>query len=241
MNLRKLLSFVRKACDTYDMIEDGDKIGVGISGGKDSLTLLYALSELKRFYPKKFELEAITVSLGFKNFDITPVKELCAKLDVNYTIVETDIAEVVFDIRKESNPCALCSKMRKGALNTEAKKLGVNKIALGHNKDDICQSFLMSLIYEGRIHTFAPVTYLDRMDLYSIRPLMFVPEAQVVNFVNNEGISVVKSPCPADGHTKREVMKQFIYENDLKFDSFCNKIFTAILGSDIKGYGKDER
>ncbi len=240
MKLQKLLSLVRKACDMYQMIEEGDRIAVGISGGKDSLALLVALSEMRRFYPKRYELEAITVSLGFPNFDTGRVQELCRRLGVRYTVVETEIGPLVFDIRKEPNPCALCSKMRKGALNTEAMKLGCNKIALGHNKDDVCQSFLMSLFYEGRIHTFSPVTHWDRTGLYAIRPLMLAPERDVAGFAKSMGLPVLKSPCPVDGHTKRETMKQFIYEQEKHFDHFTDKVFTAILRSKINGYGQGD-
>ena len=236
MKLQKMLSYVRKACDTYKMIDEGDRIAVGISGGKDSLALLTALKHLQRFYPKKFELEAITVSLGFPNFDVSPVRAMCAAVGVRYTVVETEIGPLIFDIRKEKNPCALCAKMRKGALNGEALRLRCNKIALGHNKDDVCQSFLMSLFYEGRIHTFAPVTYLDKTALYSIRPLMLVPESDVAAFARAHALPVLKSPCPVDGKTKREVIKNFIYDQEAHFDHFGDKIFTAILGSDIPGY-----
>ena len=238
MKLQKLLSYVRKACDVYHMIEAGDRIAVGISGGKDSLALLTALKYLQRFYPKPFEIEAVTVSLGFADFDVSGIRQYCETLQVRYTVVETQIGPLIFDIRKEKNPCALCAKMRKGALNHEAKRLGCNKIALGHNKDDICQSFLMSLFYEGRIHTFAPVTYLDRMSLHAIRPLMFVPEKEAAGFAKAHNLPVVKSPCPVDGKTKREYIKNFIYEQEENFDHFGDKLFTAILNSDIGGYSQ---
>ena len=166
------------------MIEEGDKIAVGISGGKDSLTLLYALSDLRRFYPKHFELCAITVDLGFDNLNLDKIKELCIKLDVEYTIIKTDIAQIIFHDRKESNPCSLCAKMRKGALNQAIKEAGCNKVAYAHHKDDVVETMLMSLIYEGRFHTFSPVTYLDRMQLSVIRPLMYMNEADVIGFVN---------------------------------------------------------
>ena len=162
MKMQQLLSLVRRAVQDYNMIEDNDRIAIGISGGKDSLTLLSALKAMQRFYPKGYELEAITVSLGFENMDFSPIQKFCDSIGVNYTIVETDIGQIIFDERKEKNPCALCSKMRKGALNTMAEKLGCNKVALGHNKDDVIETFLMALLYEGRIHCFSPCTYLSR-------------------------------------------------------------------------------
>ncbi len=228
MKLQKLLSYVRRACDDYNMIEENDKIAVGVSGGKDSLALLIALNGLKRFYPKKFELCAITVSLGLEGFDTTPVKRLCDELNIEYSVVETDIGEVVFDIRKESNPCSLCSKMRKGALNSEVVAKGCNKIALGHNKDDVIETFFLSLFYEGRIHAFSPVTFLDIKGIHSIRPLIYVPEAEVISFVKSQEIQTVKNPCTVDGYTKREAMKKFIKEQAKQYDDLEQKIFGAI-------------
>ena len=199
MRLQQVLSYVRKAVDDYHMIADGDKIAVGISGGKDSLTLLYALHGLRRFYPQKFDIHAVTVDLGFGNLDLSRIESICAdELQIPYTIVKTDIADIIFEQRKESNPCSLCAKMRKGGLNEAIKKEGCNKVAYAHHKDDVVETMLMSLIYEGRFHTFSPVTYLDRMDLTVIRPLMYMNEADVIGFVNKNQIPVVKSPCPAD-------------------------------------------
>ncbi|MDI9488928.1 MAG: tRNA 2-thiocytidine biosynthesis TtcA family protein, partial [Bacillota bacterium] len=164
MKLQRLMGYARRAIDDYQMIQEGDKIAIGVSGGKDSLTLLYALSGLRRFYPKKFNLEAITISAGYKEADFTAVAKLCEELNVNYTVVETDIAEILFEQRKESNPCSLCAKLRKGAFNTKAKELGCNKKAYAHHFDDVIETLLMSLFYEGRFHCFSPVTYLDRSD-----------------------------------------------------------------------------
>ena len=183
MQLQRLLSYTRKAVDEYQMIEDGDHIAVGISGGKDSLTLLYALHGLKRFYPKKFELSAITVDLGFEDFDLTPIRELCKEMEIPYTIVKSEIYNILFNIRKESNPCSLCAKMRKGALNEAIKAAGCNKVAYAHHKDDIVETMLLSLLFEGRFHSFSPRTYLDRMDLTVIRPMMFVDEMDVIGFM----------------------------------------------------------
>ena len=165
MKLQQVLSVTRKAVDDYHMIEEGDHIAVGISGGKDSLTLLYALHGLMRFYPKPFSLQAITVDLGFRNLNLEAVAKLCDNMEIPYHIVKTDIGRIIFEDRKERNPCSLCAKMRKGALNDAIKKTGCNKVAYAHHKDDVVETMLMSLIYEGRFHTFRPVTYLDRMDL----------------------------------------------------------------------------
>ena len=236
MQLQQVLSHVRKAVDDYHMIEDGDRIAIGISGGKDSLTLLHALHGLKRFYPKKFEIHAVTVDLGFDNLKLDAISSLCEDLDVPYTIVKTDIGKIIFEDRKESNPCSLCAKMRKGALNTAIKEAGCNKVAYAHHKDDVVETMLLSLIYEGRFHTFSPVTYLDRMDLTVIRPLIYMNEADVIGFVNKYHVPVVKSPCPADGHTKREyagnLLKQLTHENP----GVKERMFTAIRASHINGW-----
>lgn len=236
MKLQLLLSLTRKALDEYNLIDDGDKIAVGISGGKDSLTLLYALAELRRFYPKKFDIEAITVDLGIDGMDFTPIKELCNKLNVNYTTIPTDINEIIFNIRKEENPCALCAKLRKGAFNDMTKKLGCNKVAYAHHKDDIIETFLMSLIFEGRIHTFSPKTYWDRTDLTLIRPLIFVAEADIIGFKNKYDLPIIKNLCPADGFTKREEMKQLVKNMNQQYPGFKERVFTAILNEDLKGW-----
>lgn len=236
MKLQQVLSYVRKAVDDYHMIDDGDKIAIGISGGKDSLTLLHAMSRLRRFYPKQFEIHAVTVDLGFQNLNLAEIEALCKELDVEYTIVKTDIAQIVFEERKESNPCSLCAKMRKGALNTAIKEAGCNKVAYAHHKDDVVETMLMSLIYEGRFHTFAPVTYLDRMDLTVIRPLIYMNEADVIGFVNKYHVPVVKSPCPADGHTKREYVKNLLRDINLETPGVKARMFTAIQNGNLKGW-----
>lgn len=236
MNLQKLLSRTRKAIDTYKMINEGDKIAIGISGGKDSLTLLYALAELRRFYPKKFELIAITVNLGFPGFETEEIAKLCEKLDVPYYVENTEIYDIIFNYRKESNPCSLCAKMRKGALNDRIKELGCNKIAYAHHKDDIIETFIMSLIYEGRIHTFSPVTYLDRMELRLIRPLMFCGEGEVKAFETAYELPVVKAKCPADGYTKRQYAKELLERIDAETPGAKEKIFAAILRGELKGW-----
>lgn len=236
MNLQKVMSYVRRAIDDYHMIEDGDKIAVGISGGKDSLVMLYALHGLKRFYPKKFEIHAVTVDLGFNNLNLDKIVELCKSLDVEYTIVKTDIAKIIFEDRKESNPCSLCAKMRKGALNDAIKACGCKKVAYAHHKDDVVETMLMSLIFEGRFHTFSPITYLDRMDIHVIRPLMYMNESDVIGFVNKYDVPVVKSPCPADGNTKREYIKQLLRQLNLENPGVKERMFTAIQNGNLQGW-----
>ena len=231
MKLQQLLSYTRRAIDDYHMIEDGDKIAVGISGGKDSLALLYALQGLKRFYPARFDLEAITIDLGFPDFCLDPIRALCREMDIPYTVVKTDIYEVVFQVRKESNPCALCAKMRKGALNQAIKETGCNKVAYAHHKDDVVNTMLLSLIFEGRFHSFAPVTYLDRMDLTVIRPLLYVDEADIIGFRNKYSLPVCKSPCPADGHTKREYAEQLQRRLNQEHPGAKERMFRAVLDS----------
>lgn len=229
MKAQKLYSYVRKAVEDFNMINDGDKIAVGISGGKDSLALLYALSGLRRFYPHKFELVAITVDLGFGIQDFEKIKQYCKDLNVEYYILKTEIADIVFNERKETNPCSLCAKMRKGSLNDKAKELGCNKIAYAHHKDDMIETMFLSLIYEGRFHCFSPVTYLDRMDLTVIRPLMYVPEIDVIGFTNKYNLPVAKSKCPVDGHTRREYVKNLVKQLVEENPGCKERFFTAIL------------
>lgn len=228
MKLQLLYSLTRKAIDDYHMIEEGDNIAIGISGGKDSLTLLYALAGLRRFYPKQFKLQAITVSLGFENFDTSRIEALCKQLDVPYTVVNTNIAEVIFETRKESNPCSLCAKMRKGAFNEKAKELGCNKSAYAHHKDDVIETSLMSLLFEGRYYTFSPVTYLDRMDITLIRPLIYVDEAEVIGFKKANDLPVIKNPCPIDGYTKREYAKNLVKQLNHENPGAKVRLFHAI-------------
>lgn len=236
MKEQKLYSYTRKAIDDYKMINEGDKIAVGISGGKDSLTLLYALNGLKRFYPNHFELEAITVDLGFGTQDFGVINEFCQKLNVPYTVIPTDIAEVVFEARKETNPCSLCAKMRKGSINEVAKEHGCNKIAYAHHKDDMIETMFLSLLYEGRFHCFSPVTYLDRIGLTVIRPLMYVPEMDVIGFSRKYELPVAKSPCPVDGHTKRGYVKQLVKQLSIENPGCKERFFRAILDGDIFNY-----
>lgn len=236
MKLQQLLSYTRKAVDDYALIEENDKIAIGISGGKDSLALLYALSGLRRFYPNSFTLEAISVHLGFKELDISPVAALCEELEVPFTVVNTDIAEIIFRQRKEKNPCSLCAKMRKGAFNEKAKALGCNKVALAHHRDDIIETSLMSLLYEGRYYSFPPKTYLDRMELTVIRPLLYVTEADIIGFRNKYQLPVQKNPCPADGYTKREYVKNLIRQLEKENPGAKERLFHAVKSSTIKGW-----
>lgn len=229
-NLRKIVSLSRKAIEDYNMIEDGDIIAVGVSGGKDSLALLCALSELRNYYPKKFTLKAITLDMGY-DADWSEIANLCKKLDVEYIVKKTHIKEVIFDIRKEQNPCSLCAKMRRGALNEAAKEQGCNRVALGHHNDDAVETFFLSLFYEGRISSFAPVTYLDRTGIYQIRPMVYVSERDIKGAARNNNLPVSKNPCPADGVTKREDIKDLIKTLEQRFDNKLKKrLFTAIQG-----------
>ena len=229
MNLQQILSLTRKCVDKYKLIENNDVIAVSCSGGKDSLTLAIALNALKLFYPSHFSIKVVSVDAGFKNTNFIALEHFFKDLDIEYHIIKTDIAEIVFNIRKESNPCALCSKMRKGAINPFVKSLGCNKIALGHNKDDLIETMLMSLIYEGRINTFKPKSYLDRTDLTVIRPLLYIDELDIKGFANTYPLPVLKSPCPADGNTKREYAKNLMFQLDRENHSAKKSLFNACL------------
>lgn len=236
MKLQQLMSYTRQAIDDYGMIQDGDKIAIGISGGKDSLTLLYALHGLQRFYPKKFTLEAITVDLGHPGFDVSKLQELCEQMEVPYTVVKTEIAQIVFEERKEKNPCSLCAKMRKGALNDAARQLGCNKIAYAHHKDDIIETMLMSLLYEGHFYSFPPITYLDRMNLTVIRPMMYVKEVDVKGFSKKHNLPIEKSPCPADGYTKRQYVKDLLRTLNQENPGVKERMFSAIVNGKISDW-----
>ncbi len=236
MKLQQLLSVVRKAADEFQMIQEKDRIAVGVSGGKDSLALLAALRHMQRFYPQKYTLEAVTVDLGFPNVDFSKIQEYCGELQVPFTRVNTEIAKIIFEERGEKNPCSLCAKMRKGALNQTAKELGCNKIAYAHHKDDAVETMLLSLIFEGRFHTFSPVTYWDRTELTLIRPFIFMEEADVIGFCNKYQLPVAKSPCPADGQTKREYAKDLLKELNRDHPGTKERMFAAILNGNLKGW-----
>ncbi|MBQ8836030.1 MAG: tRNA 2-thiocytidine(32) synthetase TtcA [Clostridia bacterium] len=234
--IQRILSYVRRASDDYAMIEDGDRICVGVSAGKDSLTLLVALAELRRFYSKKYTLCAATVDLGFEGADYSEIAELCRRLNIEYKIVETQIGKVVFDIRKESNPCSLCAKMRRGALHNAAKEMGCNKVALGHHFDDTVETFMLNLFYEGRIGCYSPVTYLSNTDIYLIRPMIYVPEKIVRYFANRAALPVAESKCPADKNTERENMKQLLRELEKDNKGLRHRIFGAIQKGNVDGF-----
>lgn len=226
--LQKILSKVRRAVDEYHMIEDGDRIAVGVSGGKDSLTLLVALAELRRFYPKKFEVVGVSLDMGYPDVSFAGVEELCQKLNIKYVVEKTDIAEIIFDVRKEKNPCSLCAKMRRGGVNSLAVELGCNKVALGHHNDDVLETFFLSLFYEGRLNCFSPVTYLSRKDIYVIRPMIYLPEGEIKGFANEVDLPIVHNPCPMDGYSKRQDMKEYIAEHNREDKFFKTKIMHAI-------------
>ncbi len=237
MKLQKLLSYTRRAVDDYHMIEEGDKIAVGISGGKDSLGLLYALAHLAKFYPKHFQVYAMTVDLGL-GMDFSEIQKLCEELKIPYTIIKTDIYEIVFQARKEDNPCSLCAKMRKGAFNEKMTELGYNKLAYAHHKDDIIETFMMSLLFEGRIHTFSPVTYLSRMNVTMIRPLMYITEGQLAAFAKAVVLPIVKNNCPADGYTKRQYAKELLWQLENEHPGAKDHIFSAIIHGELPGWPK---
>lgn len=238
--MKKVVSLIRRAVEDYNMICEGDRIAVGVSGGKDSLVLLCALAELSKYYPKKFEVVALTLDLGY-NADYSGIQKLCDKLGVEYKIKYTNFKEIIFDIRKESNPCSLCAKMRRGALNDMALENGCKKVALGHHNDDVLETFFLSLIYEGRINCFSPSTYLDRTDITQIRPMIYVRERDVRGVVRNHDIPVVENPCPANGVTKREYMKNLIRQIEKETTPGLRKrLFHAIQYSDMDGWKIEE-
>lgn len=208
--MKRVLGYLRRADEDHNMIAENDSIAVGLSGGKDSMLLLYALSLYKHFSRNKYEISAFTVDLGFQGFDSKVLEDYCRSLGIKYTLIRTNIAKVVFDIRRESNPCALCSKLRKGALFTEMKKQGITKCAFAHHREDCLESFLLSLLYEGRLRTFSPVTYLSRQDITLIRPFIYLPEKDVKAAVKKHDIPVVSNPCPSNGNTKRQEIKELL-------------------------------
>ena len=234
--LKRILSYVRRGVDDYEMIKEGDKIAVGVSAGKDSLALLCAMAALRRFYPKKFELCAITVDMGFEDFDLTPIRKMCEELEVEYHVVPTQIAKIIFDIRKEKNPCSLCAKMRRGALYNYSKEIGCTSVALGHHFDDVVETFMLNLFYEGRLGCFQPVTYLSNTDIYLIRPMIYMPEKDVRYFASKNELPVIKSPCAADGNTEREEMKKLLHGLEMGNKGLRYRIFGAIQRGEIDGF-----
>ncbi len=226
--IRHILSCVRRAVEAYNMIEDGDRIAVGLSGGKDSLALFCAMKNLQLFYPKRFELVGITVSMGFEGMDFSGVEKLCYDNGCEFKLVETQLAKVIFENRKESNPCSLCAKMRRGILHDAAKEMGCNKLALGHHYDDVVETFMLNLFHEGRLGAFLPVTYLSRKDITLIRPFIYVQEKDVRYFAGKNELPIVKNLCPEDGHTEREKVKQLIASLDKEHKGLKHRLFTAV-------------
>lgn len=234
--MQRILSYVRKAIDNYNMIEEGDKIAVGLSGGKDSISLLMALKALQRFYPHKFSLVAISVNPGFEFFDSTFLKQTCEKIGVEYIEAKSDIKQIVFDIRQEKNPCSLCANLRRGILNSTAMENGCNKLALGHNEDDVLETFFLNFLYAGNLSTFAPISYMDRSEITLIRPLIYAPEKEIRKFIKRNEISVMPKTCPMDGVSKREYMKNLIYQLVIDIPNVRANIIGAIKRANINGW-----
>ncbi|MBQ5661787.1 MAG: tRNA 2-thiocytidine(32) synthetase TtcA [Clostridia bacterium] len=235
-HIKRILSFTRRALDDYEMIRPGDRVAVGVSAGKDSLTLLCAMAELRRFYPVPFELVAVTIDMKAGEGDFSAIRALCEKLDVPYHVIPTEISHIIFDVRKEKNPCSLCAKMRRGALHNAAKELGCNVVALGHHFDDAVETFMLNLFFEGRLGCFSPVSYLSRTDLRLIRPMIYMPEKDVRYFAKKAELPVLASTCPADGNTQREEMKKLLAELDRKHDGLRYRIFGAMQRGEIDGF-----
>lgn len=237
--MQKLLSLLRSCTDDYHMIEAGDRIAVGVSGGKDSLTLLVLMAAMREFYPKPYTLEALTIDMGLPGMDFSPVERLCQELGVPFTRIETQIAPIIFDYRKEKNPCSMCAKMRRGALSKAMTERGITKIALGHHYDDAVETFVMSLLYEGRLSCFQPVTWLDRTQVTQIRPMLYITEQQVRHFAERRSLPVVHNTCPADKHTKREEIKALVYELCGRYPGFKSRVFHAMQRLPLPAWGVD--
>lgn len=238
--MQKILSYMRKAIDDYGMIEDGDKIAVALSGGKDSTTMLLALKNLQIFYPKKFEIIGVTINPGFDNFDTSELAKLCEKNEIKYVVEKTSIKEIVFDVRNEKNPCSLCANLRRGILNSVAIREGCNKIALGHNEDDVLETFMLNLLYGGSISTFAPVSFMDRSGITLIRPLIYAPEKYIKSFAKKNELPIMEKVCLMDGISKREDMKNLIYNFQKDIPRVRANLYGAIKRSNIKGWQKND-
>ncbi|MBQ0102200.1 MAG: tRNA 2-thiocytidine(32) synthetase TtcA [Firmicutes bacterium] len=232
-SIRHVLSCTRRAVDKYGMIEEGDKIAVGLSGGKDSIALLAALINLRMFYPKHFTLCGITVSMGFEGADYSPIGDFCAENGIEYRIVDTQLAKLIFEDRKESNPCSLCARMRRGILHDTAKEMGCNKLALGHHYDDVIDTFMLNLFNEGRLSAFLPVTYLSRKNITLIRPFLYLPEKDIRYFMSKNSLPVLPSLCPEDKHTERETVHQLVADLDRNNKGLKHRIFTAMENGGI--------
>ena len=234
--MQRILSGLRKAIENYNMIEEGDKIAIGLSGGKDSITLVMALKALQRFYPKKFDIIAVSVNPGFDFFDSAFLQETCKNIGVEYVEAQSYIKDIVFDIRKEKNPCSLCANLRRGILNSTAIEHGCNKIALGHNEDDVLETFFLNLLYAGNISTFAPVSYMDRSKITLIRPMIYLSEREIRKFIKRQNITVMPKSCPMDGVSKREYMKELIAKLVLDIPTVKANIMGAIKRANINGW-----
>ena len=234
--MKHILSYMRRAIDDSNMIDDGDKIAVALSGGKDSITMLKALKNLQIFYPKKFELIAISVNPGFEFFDADFLRKICSELDMPFFEEKYDISKIIFEARHEKNPCSLCANLRRGILNTAAKREGCNKIALGHNLDDVLETFLMNLFFAGNISTFSPVSYMDRSGMTVIRPLIYVPGKDTKRFVKRYGTPIMPKVCPMDGNSTREYIKQLIVTLSLKNKYVKANIMGAIKRKNLNGW-----
>lgn len=235
--LNEFSGTVRRAVDDYHMISEGDRIAVGISGGKDSMLLLAVMNHLRTYYPIPFSLEAITIELGFEGMDFTPVQQFCDELGIPYTCLKTDIKEIVFDVRKEDNPCSLCSKMRRGAINDAITQRGIHKLALGHHFDDAVETFMMSLLFEGRISCFRPVTFLDRSGVTQIRPLVYAGEKKIANLAAEVQLPIVENPCPEDKTSKRYEIKKLLAQMSQDYPDLKSKIFGAMQRMPLPGWG----
>jgi tRNA(Ile)-lysidine synthase TilS/MesJ len=234
--MQKMLSRIRRCIEDYGMISDGDRVAVGVSGGKDSLTALVTLSELLKFYPKRFEVAAITVDMGYEEMDFKPVTKLCESLGICHIIIPTDIRQVVFEVRHEENPCSLCANMRRGALYNAAAAHGYNKVALGHHTDDAVETFILSLVYEGRINCFRPVTYLSRSGITAIRPLIYCREKYINAFAREYELPLVNNPCTANGETKREYAAGVIASMKAERGDIMEKIVGAMQRLPLEGW-----
>lgn len=239
--MQKILGYMRKAIEDYNMIDDGDKIAIGLSGGKDSISMLMGFKALQRFYPKKFDIIAVSVNPGFEYFDSDLLKKTCEDLEVPFFEEVSHIKEIVFDIRNEKNPCSLCANLRRGILNSVAIREGCNKIALGHNEDDVLETFLLNLFYTGSISTFAPISYMDRSKIALIRPLIYAPEKEIRNFIKRNNITIMKKSCPMDGVSKREAMKEMIKDLKVDIPHIRANLYGAIKRSNIKGWEKEAK
>lgn len=235
MRVKKVLGCVRRADKDFNMIQAGDKIGIGVSGGKDSLLLMVALALYRKFSHTDYSLHAFTMTMGLEPFDVSGVRALAESLEVPYTVKETDIGPILFDIRKETNPCALCAKMRRGVLNDLAVANGCNKLALAHHREDALETLMMSLLFEARLHTFHPVTYLSRTNITVIRPLVYLPENDVKRMVKTLDLPVVKNPCPANGSTKRQEMKELLADLQERYPDAKSYMLSALQND--KQYG----